>query len=188
MNWLYGECVVQLFDRKKKTHDDGHTMTTPRWKQLKDAGVDTPGRLLSELGIHFPPIDVVRVCELLGVELRGAPGSTWSGAVNSNETRAVIWVDTDEAATRQRFSIAHELGHLFLHQTGVMFRDTEGQSNDPRERQANQFAAELLMPEHLVLARSAFFGRSTRALASAFAVSEMAMQYRLKNLGLTPRP
>lgn len=72
----------------------------------------------------------------------------------------------------RRFTIAHELGHAILHrEKGILFRDLPNSGADldnqrlaPEEREANFFAADLLMPEELV--RHAFlyyFGVSTYA-------------------------
>jgi hypothetical protein len=52
-----------------------------------------------------------------------------------------------------------------------------------REREANRFAAELLMPEQLVAAEVDRHGPDPVALAPLFAVSDLAMGFRLVNLG-----
>jgi Zn-dependent peptidase ImmA (M78 family) len=53
------------------------------------------------------------------------------------------------------------------------------------EREANEFAADLLMPAAMVR-RHAGAVASPRDLAEAFEVSPIAMSYRLQNLGLSP--
>ena len=97
---------------------------------------------------------------------------------------------------RKRFSIAHELGHHFLHllhdgdfvDTELdLFRDIEDPDRDtPSKRaevQANQFAAALLMPEELI--RTEWQQTKNVAnLARRFNVSEEAMGIRLSRLGL----
>lgn len=92
----------------------------------------------------------------------------------------------DEISYRNRFTIAHELGHVVLgHVTDERSpkRDTTFTNDDPDERYANAFAAALLMPEKFVrkLYRSA---RNIQELADAFGVSTAAMNFRLKNLGI----
>ena len=99
---------------------------------------------------------------------------------------------------RQRFTIAHEIGHFVLHRGGTYidkgtyarFRDLESGSGTKREeREANQFAAELLMPRHLVetLLQSQHLDPgddgSLNRLAEEFEVSALAMSFRLANLG-----
>lgn len=64
-----------------------------------------------------------------------------------------IAINLDEAPTRRKFSFAHELGHFFLHRnhTRAHFFSCTGQASPRKEREANQFAASLLMPEALIL-------------------------------------
>lgn len=98
-----------------------------------------------------------------------------------------IYFNPTEAPTRQRFTVAHELGHhVFGH--GERPRDSVAQFNalnfDPIEAQANRFAAELLMPagsvQLLVVERGI---TDLSMLARYFDVSEVAMKIRLKSLG-----
>lgn len=93
-----------------------------------------------------------------------------------------------EPPVRQRFTVAHELGHYAL-EHGNAFRDDpssfSSRAIDWREREANQFAAELLMPTEALLriVRSGTVA-DAGALAAMFNVSKVAMSYRLQNLGL----
>ena len=93
---------------------------------------------------------------------------------------------------RRRFSVAHEVGHFLLHTgagpQGVFCRvgDLRPDPDSPerlRERQANRFAAELLMPRELVEREVARLGPDPFTLARVFAVSDVAMGFRLVNLG-----
>lgn len=106
---------------------------------------------------------------------------------------------------RQRFTLAHELGHYLLHRSligaGVdddtKYRSTsEGEFYNTsidliHERQANSFAASILLPEHLLrqeIARRELDGPvKVEDLYKAFQVSRSAMEWRLKNLGLEGR-
>ncbi|HEY3316583.1 MAG TPA: ImmA/IrrE family metallo-endopeptidase [Bacillota bacterium] len=84
---------------------------------------------------------------------------------------------------RQRFTIAHELGHYLLHRRDVGYFMCNDRSQNWREREANQFAADVLMPEDLVVATWPEV-RQTKWMATFFAVSELAMGRRLGELGL----
>jgi len=91
----------------------------------------------------------------------------------------IIEVNQDRSLTAQRFTVAHELGHHFLG------HDTCG--TDPvQERQANVFAAELLMPLALV---KKVLGTEKRLgqLAQCFQVSKEAMRIKLDEQGLLLR-
>jgi Zn-dependent peptidase ImmA (M78 family) len=101
----------------------------------------------------------------------------------------MIGVNASHAAVRQRFSIAHECGHFVLHHDSRHVIELEPQSaGDPpgydwqRERAANTFAAELLMPADWVRADAKAYSASR--MATRYKVSEAAMAYRLANLRL----
>ena len=114
--------------------------------------------------------------------------SSLSGCYDVQDNEPVIKFNIAEHPRRRRFTIAHELGHHFLNH-GPAMRDSPenlaGQSQDPKEIEANNFAACLLMPESVVR-RLIQTGevRSITELANRFDVSEIAMQYRLRNLGI----
>ncbi|WPF66392.1 MULTISPECIES: ImmA/IrrE family metallo-endopeptidase [unclassified Corynebacterium] len=98
-----------------------------------------------------------------------------------------IWVDTDYSFVRQRFTCAHELGHMVEDgETSQIDRrrdDNSAKGSDPHEVYANAFAAELLMPGYAV--RQLWqLGADLFSLASFFGVSKPSMEYRLKNLRL----
>jgi Zn-dependent peptidase ImmA (M78 family) len=110
----------------------------------------------------------------------------YSGHFLKNE--GVIEVNTDEGLLRQRFTLAHELGHFALgHEDAPRDMSTSFSAGQVShiERAANQFAAELLMPADAVakLVRSGKF-KTIEDLAQAFQVSKVAMTYRVNNLGL----
>jgi Zn-dependent peptidase ImmA (M78 family) len=121
----------------------------------------------------------------------GAPGGApLSGLLLPQ--RFEIWVSRHEPWQRRRFSVAHEIGHFLLHtESGAdaVFCRVGDLRPDPdspdrlRERQANRFAAELLMPPDLVEREVARRGPDPIALAGLFDVSDVAMGFRLVNLG-----
>lgn len=83
------------------------------------------------------------------------------------------------AARRCNFTLAHELGHIFLGHLDIPdARKTEAR-REREDAEADEFASRLLMPEALM--RSARFP-SLREMASAFLVSEQACFHRMNNL------
>lgn len=113
-----------------------------------------------------------------------------------------IWVNAAEARQwegRKRFTICHELGHYVIHQDSleptVFCRRIEvvdeaepGPVVDPRaelEREADAFAAALLMPAALVSARRVALDDDLAALSAEFGASEKAMRYRLQAVPAT---
>lgn len=102
--------------------------------------------------------------------------------------RPVIAVNSSRPLYRRRFSIAHELGHYVLGHNSISFLEgADGMAvcirRDARqEREANIFAAELLMPK-IMLAREAH-KYTLQELTRRYVVSMQAMEIRLKELGL----
>jgi hypothetical protein len=120
----------------------------------------------------------------------GAPaGAPLSGLLLPH--RREVWVGEHEPWKRRRFSVAHEVGHYLMHASETQeavycraadLRPDPASPDHLRERQANRFAAELLMPESLVAREVGLYGADPFALAERFAVSEVAMGFRLVNL------
>jgi Zn-dependent peptidase ImmA (M78 family)/DNA-binding XRE family transcriptional regulator len=140
------------------------------------------------------PIDITRLANLCGVHVipRDFPEDNISGLLIVLANGPVIGVHRWQNEGRQRFTVAHELGHHLLNHHDRFHVDlaspSSGEGEGPLydwrlEREANDFAANLLMPASLV--RDAFqLTPTTRALAAEFGVSPLAMGYRLVNLGL----
>ena len=80
---------------------------------------------------------------------------------------------------RCNFTVAHELGHIFLGHLAIPAERKPARLTDRENAEADEFASRLLMPEELVL--SACFS-SCREMAAAFLVSEQACFHRLNNL------
>jgi hypothetical protein len=177
---------------------------------------DAAAALLEKAGLAGadPPIDVHHVAEEVeGLDVQehadlttveGAPpmpaGVTLSGLLIPATRR--LWVNAVEARRsggRRRFTIAHELGHWCLHSTGAgahtrfcrsdevgVLTEAEAQAARQIEREANRFAAALLMPAELVRAEAPRHHLNVKVLADRFGVSVPAMQVRLESLRLLP--
>jgi Zn-dependent peptidase ImmA (M78 family) len=137
------------------------------------------------------PVDVSAVARDLGVLIFSTPlpngisGVLLRDASFGSKSGFVIHVDRNEPSVRQRFTAAHELGHFVLHKNFIgdrvednyLLRST-GMSNS-QETEANAFAADLLMPQHLI-SRALESGTVTvESLARKFHVSQTAMSIRL---------
>ena len=144
--------------------------------------------LLEHAGITDPPVPVDELVQMCGLLLhRVELPDALSGLVIESDDGATIAVNRHHPPTRQRFTIAHELGHHLLDHTDRFHLDLSDGSpigyDYGLERTANEFAADLLMPRRLVTAALASTPDTAR-LAAAFEVSEIAMGYRIVNLGL----
>lgn len=159
-------------------------------------------RILDTSGMTAAPVQVEKIAVWLGLHVERADlGDDVSGILVVENDRGMIGVNATDAPVRQRFSIAHEIGHFILHKLelpvfidrkySAAFRDgLSSEGSDPREREANSFAACLLMPEDQVRAKvqktSFDLGddQELAALAAHFQVSRQAMMYRLLNMGV----
>lgn len=93
--------------------------------------------------------------------------------------RPYTFLNNIKTAEHSNFDMAHELGHLVLHQHAKVNESKES------EREANEFAAELLMPKTDVLAKAPRFVTSETIIKSKgrWKVSALALAGRLKSVG-----
>ena len=154
--------------------------------------------ILRQHGLYSIPVDPVILANRLGIKVHNAKFSddSLSGMIAKRGNSVTLLVNESDPPYRKRFTIAHELGHHFLHlladgdfvdSTVDLFRDEdtppEATGSRRAEVQANQFAAALLMPGEFV--RESFAEcKDLNELARHFNVSESAMGFRLSRLGL----
>ncbi len=161
--------------------DDAERFAHQAWKSL---GLTPPvdlERVTERLGIRLYREEFVEEIDGLYLQIPGAPPVV---AVNSSPFKPV---------SRQRFTIAHEIGHhllggRFVRGSRVFFIDGTNTGKGMLEHACDRFAAMLLMPEDIV---RLWFGelsanRENRVaiMAERFGVSASAMRVRLKELGL----
>lgn len=115
--------------------------------------------------------------------------SLQSGYLRHTKEGWVIGVNVKHPIARQRFTIAHELGHYVMHRNDngstdfedeIFFRATDV---SPMEYAANTFAADLLMPDDKVRGEISGGIRDLSVLANKFEVSLEAMRYKVESLG-----
>lgn len=133
------------------------------------------------------PVDPVAIARSLGASVFYAElGDDVYGMLQSDPAGANIYIDRDQPQKRKVFTCAHEIGHFVSHAGDVDFVDARSDKGigTASEIYANEFAANLLMPEARVreLADS---GASLLKMSDFFGVSVSAIGYRLKVLGIT---
>lgn len=141
-----------------------------------------------------PPIRPSEIARDLGIAIfRISLGPHIAGQLRRDPIKGgpsgfVIYVNSDEHPNRQRFTAAHEIAHFILHRDLIedgVIDDTMYRSDlpSPYETQANQLAADILMPIRLVKKwRERRPDMGYLELAKVFAVSSEAMKIRLKNM------
>lgn len=134
------------------------------------------------------PVKMMPIARALGVPVYNVSGwpNDISGMIKNNPDNGFeIYINKDHPETRRRFTIAHEIGHFLLHKDLIgdgivddgLYRSSLSTSI---EREANQFAADLLMPWGLLNLAMSKGHNSIPELAKAFEVSEHAMSIRLQ--------
>lgn len=158
--------------------------------------------VLRQVQITRPPVPALQVAGGLGI-----PVFEWdfpdeiSGAFVCHEGAAAIAVNQSHPGHRQRFTIAHELGHFVLAAERGLFVDllsrehmpslgpTDGHEEEERrlEMAANWFASDLLMPAEWIRRDVREHGTNLAYLSRRYDVSQQALWYRLLSLRLVQR-
>jgi len=144
-------------------------------------------RLLKLSETFGPPVPVEAIATALPrVVVKRVESLPSSGRAQWNGAAWVLLVDSKEPKVRQRYSLAHELGHVIWHPLSAQaLPDTKRSSASERiEAACEYFAACLLMPRMWM--KRAYFDDSIQdvpSLARLFGVSWLAMRVRLEQLG-----
>ena len=155
--------------------------------------------LLNRNKINSLPVNLEKIVKSLGIQIkRSELEDNISGFLYLKNETPIICVNKGHSRPRKRFTIAHELGHfilnhhgdLFIDRARVLYRNTVSHDGIIKEeREANRFAAELLMPEELLVKElieneididNEF---ELKQLAYKCGVSIQALTIRLTNLG-----
>ena len=115
----------------------------------------------------------------------------YSGQIFIKGEIKTIGINKHHSKTRQRFTIAHEIGHYinghtYYDESGDMYKDERFNYRNPlhqQEKEANLFAAELLVPKEFVKKDLYKFGLDITKLTELYQVSGQMMWIRLTSLG-----
>lgn len=160
-------------------------------------------QLLEEHNIDTYPVPIDTIAENLKVRItKESLEDSVSGLLYRTNNVAIIGINSYHSDTRQRFTIAHELGHYIMHEGDSVHVDLKvnfrmkitSTTIDMREIEANAFAAALLMPEKLILKALNEINEDgidlsndsneIKELAKLLNVSQQALLIRLGKLGL----
>lgn len=163
--------------------------------------------ILLAAGINGAPVNLARVAKHLDLDIvrQDADDSISGILINTGTGSAIIGVNKKHHPNRQRFTVGHEIGHYLLHKfegvhfdgnnTGLQinFRNDKSSTGlDLYEREANLFAAELLMPRSFIESDLVSLkdvslidkdDHTLKDLAAKYKVSVRAITYRLAYLG-----
>jgi len=162
--------------------------------------IQTAKELLAKHKVTTVPVPIERIAKLEGAKIQFGPlDRELSGMFFVKEGVAMIGVNSLHHPNRQRFTIGHELGHMFLHRDQIegdvhvdkehamLRRDTVSASGtDQIEIEANQFAGYMLVPDELLEALLKDYPLFTdneqelEGAAKKFKVSVLMMQLRVR--------
>ncbi|MCB4767831.1 ImmA/IrrE family metallo-endopeptidase [Ancylobacter sp. Lp-2] len=141
-----------------------------------------------------PPVDVFAIAKALGLYVRVASDlpDNVSGKIEApwfNGDSYTVSINGRHSSTRQRFTLAHEIAHFVLHRSLIgdgivddaMYRSDR---SDDIERQANSYAATILMPAPLVRAAFSAGTKDYAGMSRLFDVSSEVARIRMRELRL----
>lgn len=143
-------------------------------------------QILIDCHIKELPIKVFSVCQRLQIHVKQDSNTPYSGYVKSVHDNIFICINATEPLPRQRFTAAHELGHVVLGHVdnslqtgvcGVLCRDAviNVDSTNKTEQEANVFASRILAPACVLWGINA---RTPEDIMRICNISREAAEYR----------
>lgn len=142
-----------------------------------------------------PPVDIYKLLDNYGITVhprkfpdKHANVCGFVVFLDGEETSPVFVLNVDNSDERKKFTLAHEFGHWILHKDklvkdpslGVLYKNPIGDRDlDQVEKEANQFAAQLLVPGAMLQAEHETTSEHSKDLAKEFGVGEDIIRYRL---------
>ena len=152
--------------------------------------VDYARDLFRLIQMDSPPVNIDEILKRLNIRLYYEDFSGIDGIALKSPKLGVIVVNRNLPLVRQRFTIAHELGHLIMPHRGEYYICFPGKYR-AMEKNANRFAAELLMPEPMMTHLWKKYATNPQfrveIIAHILQVSKSALFVRLKELSLTQK-
>ncbi|HEY1258703.1 MAG TPA: ImmA/IrrE family metallo-endopeptidase [Stellaceae bacterium] len=158
----------------------------------------SPIEILNQELAHQPPVDLEKLASQLGLSVRyksdfppNISGKIAPSATRESQSGYEILVNANDHRQKQRLTLAHEIAHYVLHRDliGDGVTDTDdyrSELGEAREREAKNFAVEILLPAQVILSHvdKQDLDHAADTLGRAFEVSPLAMERRLADLGI----
>lgn len=152
-------------------------------------------KYLDKFDVRQAPVPIEDIAEKMGIKISYAPSDEYSGMlIRKEQSQALMGINSNEAKTRMRFTIAHEIAHYIFDTKSAVtidYRNSFQMLDKPdEEKRADLFAANILMPKKWVsldfekIPKGSFSQEHLIDLAKKYRVSLEAMKYRLVNMGL----
>ena len=143
---------------------------------------DLAWQVLLHEGVAELPVNVVKLCHGMGIRVSPFDGDG-DGHSSILFGKPRIFVSRNCSPERQRFTIAHELGHILMGHVGrhtLVNREPSSKDN-PIEQAANVFASRLLAPACVLWALDA---RTPEQIAALCRISRQAAGYRAERMAI----
>jgi len=166
-----------------------------RTSYTKQQIAEKVAQILTENYFDTPPVDIWKLLDNYGIvihertfPLKHASISGFVVFADSDKTAPVFVINKADTDDRKKFTLAHEFGHWVLHKKelmddpalSVLYKNPIGsQTTDQIEVEANQFAAQLLVPDTMLHAEHEATSAHKKDLARTFKVGEDIIGFRL---------
>lgn len=152
--------------------------------------IEESNRIVSTFGVDTPPVPLLEMVSSYGLDVVTLDfsvipsGNEIAGFLDFD--KKIIVINKADSPNRQRFTIAHELGHFLLHQDYAMDKDRymvllrrplKDTNYSNEEKEANCFAAYLLVPPEIL---QKYKDVPNGIIATMFAVSEDVIKFSRK--------
>jgi Zn-dependent peptidase ImmA (M78 family) len=132
------------------------------------------------------PIDIDNIVRYYDIKYSDSLELPYRGHAIVDNNSATIEISNNLTTNPKRFTIAHELGHVFSYQfqgkTGkVHYDENTSTGKDAEEVYANAFAASILVPKELLI-NQLKVNRNVAKIANIFSVSQKVIEYRVRRL------
>jgi len=161
-------------------------------KQIDDKTIELLEAVFGDIRSIKFPIDLNRVVEFCGLTIRQGKfqDEDLEGALDRQSR--TVYLSKEDSYERKNFTLAHEIGHFKLHEqvktdifTMHQLRNLlVRQGKDPKEDQADLFAASLLMPEQPTRSLWQASNKNVEMMSRIFGVPPIVARLRLKSLKL----
>lgn len=145
---------------------------------------DLAWRILLQENVRELPVNIVGLCRQMGIQVRYfTPTDGNDGCSTILFGRPKILVSDQCSPERQRFTVAHELGHILLGHVGEaeLVNREPGPGDNPIEQEANVFASRLLAPACVLWALDI---HEPEEIAALCRISYQAAKFRAERMKL----
>lgn len=183
-------------------HADDKAVVDNPWKKYPQPwNIATAMRLIASNGNI--PVDPEQIAAGFGIKIERVPTEQLrlkledgkhediKGLIikESESEPPVIYLNEDNTPEQQKFTVAHELGHFWVHRKELTFSgyprdELASQGDNPRETWANGFGAELIMPADYIT-KAWVNGDAFEQIRQELAVSRSALKNRFSTLHLS---